>query len=367
MRRVPSLVQVGKFFPPVRGGMETYLGALVKGIDRFGDGRWDTSVLVFNKNFGTREDLYYGARVTRLSLWEHIFSVPFSPSMFLWLRKRRFDVLHLHSPNPTAEMAVLLNPSCRRRLVVSYVSDVVRQRIFFPLYRCLLDRILSAADAVIVSSRGLLENSEGLAGCRDKCRVVPFGIDLDEYPYPSAPAEADPPFVLFVGRLVYYKGVQYLVEAARRLGRWKFVIAGDGPYYATLKMMAEGMEDRVVFTGEVDDMYRASLMRECALLVLPSVARSETFGIVQLEAMACWKPVINTSLPTGVPEVSLDGITGFTVPPCDVDALAEAVDRLMSDSALRSRMGEAARRRVEERFSLERMARETISVYDEVL
>jgi rhamnosyl/mannosyltransferase len=199
-------------------------------------------------------------------------------------------------------------------------------------------------------------------------RVIPFGIDAAEL------AQADPGevgeirrrfggrIVFAAGRLVYYKGFEYLVRAMRGVDG-RLLIAGDGPLRGVLERTAAelGLGDRVTLLGAVPDLrpyYHAA-----DVFALPSVARSEAFGIVQMEAMACGLPVVNTALDTGVPFVSPDGVTGVTIPPADPDALADVLTRLLDDPALRARLGAAGRARVAGELSAGTMARRTLDLY----
>jgi rhamnosyl/mannosyltransferase len=168
--------------------------------------------------------------------------------------------------------------------------------------------------------------------------------------------------VLAVGRLVYYKGFEFLIQAMREVDA-SLIIAGTGPLYSKLRGITSecGLTDRVVFAGDVKDLtpyYHAS-----DVFVLPSVARSEAFGLVQLEAMACRKPVVNTRIPTGISEASIDGLTGLSAQPADPSSLATALNKLLGDPELRYRLGDSARKRVENEFTAERMALETIAIY----
>jgi len=177
-----------------------------------------------------------------------------------------------------------------------------------------------------------------------------------------------PNIVLFVGRLIYYKGAEHLIRAMKDVDG-KLLIVGEGPLEGQLRSLAAelGIEDKVAFLGRIQDREMAAYYHSCDVFVLPSIARSEAFGIVQLEAMACGKPVINTDLPTGVPKVSRNGETGITVPPADPAALTEAINNLLEDSDLRQEYGSNARRRVEERFSIKRMLDDVYRVYEKVL
>jgi rhamnosyl/mannosyltransferase len=174
--------------------------------------------------------------------------------------------------------------------------------------------------------------------------------------------------VLAVGRLIYYKGFEYLVRAMKQV-IGKLVIIGDGPLRSYLERDAHaiGIRDRVFFAGEIQNDSITPYYHAADVFVLPSVARSEAFGIVQLEAMACGKPVVNTQLESGVPFVSVDGVTGITVMPRKSELLATAINCLLDEPQLRARFGEAATRRVRDEFSVEKMASRTLEVYNEAL
>jgi rhamnosyl/mannosyltransferase len=366
-----KVLQIGKFFPPARGGIETVLRFVVEGLAN--SKKYENEVLVFNEKPVTETDVYFGTPVTRLARWEQLFSVPFSPSMYMWLRSRVYDIVHIHIPNPVAAICFMATgPS--KKLVLSYHSDIIKQRLLLKLYAPIQRRLLDRADRIIVSSQTFIDNSPVLSKYEEKCRIVPYGIDPEPFLSPSESdlaerekvrAEYPPDFILFAGRLVYYKGLQFLLQAMKNID-CHLVIAGDGPFFANLKLLATGLKDRVTFTGPVSDKRMRALMASCRFFVFPSISPAETFGLVQLEAMAAGKAVINTSLKTSVPEVSIHGETGITVPPSDVPALSDALNKLVKDDSLCSSYGEAAKRRFLDKFTVSRMAEGISSVYDEL-
>ena len=202
--------------------------------------------------------------------------------------------------------------------------------------------------------------------------IVPYGIDPAAYenrphqtPLQDRLHDKSAKKILFTGRLVYYKGADVLLEAfAKVKSNAELFLAGTGVLEPELKAAAAalGIEKRVHFLGRRMTPELRDMFADCDIFVLPSVANSEAFGIVQLEAMFYGKPVINTALPTGVPLVSLHGETGLTVPPSDADALAAAMDRLLSDDALREQYGKAARERVLKEFLLDTVMKKTRDV-----
>ena len=240
------------------------------------------------------------------------------------------------------------------------------------LYRPVLLRFLRRVDRIIVATPQHIDSSPVLPAFRDKCEVIPYGIEIERFRMSPAAREASDRvrerhgarIVLFVGRLVYYKGVTHLVRAMQQIDA-KLLLVGDGPLKEDLRRAAAdlGVADKVCLLGGLSDDEITAHYHACDVFVLPSVANTEGFGLVQLEAMACGKPVVNTNLPTGVPYVSVDGETGITVPPGDSLAIAAAVNRLLGDPDLRRRLGENGRRRVENGFTRQRMVEKVLDLY----
>jgi glycosyltransferase involved in cell wall biosynthesis len=366
------VLHIGKYYPPVPGGMERVLQLLCEGERGYVDSR----VLVAGLERTTRRDVENGVPVTRAGSLAMIGTVGLSAALPLELRRMQADVTVLHEPNPVALVADFLT---RRRgpLVVYFHSEVVRPRWKYALlYRPFLARVLDRADRIIVASPPIAATATQLAGHRQKCVVIPYGIDLA--PFEMTPAvqsqvaairaESPLPLILFVGRLVPYKGIDVLIRAMVDAPA-RLAIVGDGPLRQSLQQLAIdlGIADRVRVVGGLPDADVIALYHSCRFLVLPSVTRAEAFGMVQIEAMACRKPVISTDLPSGVPWVNRHGETGWVVPPGDVTALHEAMMGLLADSALCDRLGAGARLRVEQEFTSRRMAERTVALYEEVV
>jgi rhamnosyl/mannosyltransferase len=176
-------------------------------------------------------------------------------------------------------------------------------------------------------------------------------------------------FVLFVGRLVYYKGLEYLIEAMVSLPELQLVISGRGPLEGRYRALTKkiGLEDRVHFLGLVDDEELQRLHAASLCFVLPSVFRTEAFGMVLGEAMSYGTPVISTELGTGTSFINQDGKTGFVVPPANAEAIAEKIALLRDDNGLRVELGANAKERVVREFSKEQMIGKTLALYEELL
>ncbi len=361
------VLQVGKFYPPHRGGMESHLQALCGQLRE----HVDVEVLVSSDGRKTTEEVLDSVKVTRVGTLFDFAAAPVCPEAVRRIRESRADLVHIHWPHPTALLAHLASGH-KGRLVITYHSDIVRQKVSAKLFWPVLRRALDRADAIIVASPNYVESSPVLRRFEDKCRVIPFGVPLAQFdrfdPEEAARIRArfGPRIVLGVGRLIYYKGFEHLVRAMKKIDG-HLLIVGEGPLRGALEREAlrAGVSGRVTFLGHVEDV--VPYYHAADVFALSSVARSEAFGIVQLEAMACRKPVVNTALDSGVTFVSVDGVTGLTVPPGDSESLAAALNRLLEDSALNARYGRAARRRVEREFDLEVMGRRTLRLYEEVM
>jgi rhamnosyl/mannosyltransferase len=310
-----------------------------------------------------------GVPVSQLATPLTLRSATICPQVPFAIRSSDADLTHLHMPNPFGAAAYLLS-GYKGPLIVTWHFDVVRQQLLNRLFRPLFNRVMRRAFAVIATSPNLARSSEMLQGLGDRVRIIPYGIDYE--PYDRGDPEAavirqryGPKIVLGVGRLIYYKGWRYLISAMSKVDA-TLLIVGDGPLREELERQAqtEGVAARVHFVGEKAQL--VPYYQACDVFVLSSI-RGEAFGLVQLEAMAAGKPVINTMLDSGVPFVSRDGESGCTVPPHDPKALAAAINRLLGDERLRRHYGRAGRRRVEQEFSVRAMKNSIAKLYFEAL
>lgn len=367
------VLHVYKDFFPILGGIENHLLLLARELSRRQD--MEVEVLVTNTGPRTVVDRFDGLRVTKAARLAEFASTPLSLALWREMGRRAYDIIHLHFPYPPGEMAALRRGRARR-LVLTYHSDVVRQRLILRLYHPLLLRLLSRVDAILATSPNYIETSPYLSPLKEKCTVVPFGVDTSFFQCRSGSEISDrlrgshqPPFVLFVGKFRYYKGLHYLIEAMKEVRKGTLLLVGGGPEEASLRAQVTrlGIEDRVAFLGPVEGSLLPSYYQASQVFALPSCQRAEAFGIVQLEAMACGLPVVSTELGTGTSYVNRHGVTGLVIPPADPAALAGAINQLLGDESLRQAMGRAARERVEAEFTKEQMVERVASVYRQVL
>jgi glycosyltransferase involved in cell wall biosynthesis len=362
-----NVLQLGKFYAPVVGGMETALRDICEQLSP----AVNLHVLVANTIFRTTLDIGT-VPVTRVASLGKLFSCSMAPTFPLWARRFGMDLVHVHLPNPLAELSALLLGH-HVPIIAHFHSDIVRQKRLLKLYRPLLRKFYEKATYIIVPTPKHIEISDFARRHRNKCRLVPYGIplerfDLDESDRRKIAELDDLPAILFVGRLVSYKGVDVLIRAMQGIHA-RLWIAGSGPLEQPLRQLAarEGVADRVRFLGEVSPKEIVAYYHACSVFVLPSVTNAEMFGIVQLEAMACRKPVISSNLATGVSWVNQHMKTGLLVPPGNIAELANAIQYLLANPGLREEMGEAGRQRVMQTFTSAKMAAGILDVYGEAL
>jgi rhamnosyl/mannosyltransferase len=367
-----DVLHATKFYYPKVGGIEWVVQQLAEGVADAGE---TARVLATVEKGNGNRTVINNVQVTKASSIGVALSVPVAPTYPLHLRRasRDADIVHFHLPDPlsvTSQVSVGRNTPIK---IATYHNDIARQANLLKAYRPVLNQFLRNLDQILVTSPRLRDNSPFLEPYKQKCTVIPLSIDLDEYeeydgPDFSVPVSGERPVLLFVGRLIYYKGLKYLIDAMIDVDA-DLLIAGKGPLREDLEARVNevGVTDKVSFLGYVDDE-KLHYCFDCAdLFVLPSIASSEGFGIVQLQAMAYGTPVVNTNLPTGVPWVSIDGETGRTVSPKDSAALADGINDLLTDPNRREMYGENARARVREEFSRNQMIERTREVYDQLL
>jgi len=355
------------FDPPVSGGIERHM-ALSCRFQR----QWaEVQALTCGRRIATRNVDHDGTSVKEVGEWGRFQGAPFSVVFPWYLRRAQADVVVVHTPNPTAELSCLL-VRYSGLLAVRYHSDVVRQARAMRYYGPFQQRFLQRADLILPTSEIYQHSSASLAPFLDKCRVVPLGLVPEDFAppepeiIPALKARYGGPFVLFTGRHRYYKGLNWLVEAAKYIDA-PVVIAGEGPERGALEKLARSLGVPVHFPGHLDHADLVAHLHACELLVFPSVERSEAFGMSIMEAHCCGKAVVATELGTGVEFINQHGKTGLNVPPRDGLALAEAVSRLLDDPAERIAMGTYAAARIRSDFNAETLARQEFDFYQAAL
>lgn len=366
------VLQVTKFFPPVRGGIETASYELTEGINRIGI---RADVLCANESPATiHERSPMGYDIVRAGRWFQWMSTSISPALISEAASlaKRYDIVHVHMPDPMAAYA-LWKVRPKVPIVVHWHSDVVRQRFGKRLYEPLQSWLVRRADALIATTQIYSESSDSLRPWADKVHAIPIGISDPlprSHPDRVAAVRARYPgkkIVLAVGRTIYYKGFDVLIRAARHLPEdTQVLIGGFGQLFeqCSRQIRELGLGNRVQMLGLLSDQDLIDHHAAADVFCLPSTARSEAFGIAMLEAMAMGKPVVSADIQgSGVSWVNRDGVTGLTVPVGEAEPLAQALGRLLADPVLAARLGSAARRRYLEAFTADDVARQVADLY----
>jgi len=351
-----QILEINKFYYPWVGGVETIVKDIAEDLN--GSDGLTVDVLACQVKGARDEETINGIKVYRAASWGKSLGMPLSLDFFRWLREieNDYDALLFHFPFPLAALAIPFLQN--KNVFILYHSDIVRQKISRLFFLPFINASLDKAKKIIISSRRLLAHSPALSERQEKCAIIPFGVDINHFRLTEEIKEQaenikqqySSPLLLSVGRLVYYKGYKYLIAAIKNVNAHLLII-GSGPQEEDLKTLIKiyKLENKISLIKFVDDLrpYYAA----CDIFILPSIADSEAFGLVQIEAMAYAKPVINTNLKTGAAEVSLDGLSGLTVAPRNPAALTAAINRILSDPELKNRLGKAARLRVETIFN----------------
>ncbi len=362
------ILHVYKDYFPVLGGIENHVKALAEAQTAAGH---QVTVLVCNRGPRAIEEKINGVRVIKVGRVTTLASMPISPGFPRALRSLRPDITHLQAPYPAGEVAQWLAGQ-GRPYVVSYQADVTRpeQRAIMRVYNPLFRRILRGAGRVLATSPNFAASSPYLRAVAERVCIVPLGIDVARFAPARAASAARPFTLLFVGALRHYKGVDDLICALPHLSpKTRLLLAGDGPKRVEWETLgaALGLRERVTFLGQVGDDALPGLYHSADMFALPSNSPAESFGTVLVEAMASGLPCVTTEVGSGTSYVVQHNVTGFVVPPRSPEALADALQRLAADAALRARMGAAGRERALREFTLETMVRRVEEVYREVL
>lgn len=359
-----EILHIYKDYYPVVGGIENHIKTLAEG--QVANGH-KVTVLVCSPYYKSSEEILNGVKIIKAGRLATIASMPLSIAQPLALTRLTPDIVHIQSPFPLGELA---NWFIRKgkTTVITYQSDVVRQKGLLKFYGPLLRRVLCNADRIIVTSHSYMEISPWLLPVRGKCDVIPLGIDISRFVL-SRHNNTAAPMLLFVGRLRYYKGLDTLLRAMISLPDVQLSVVGDGPMKENWQMLAKelGLDERVNFVGNVEDRDLPDWYKRADIFVLPSNSRAEAFGLVLLEAMASGLPCITTELGTGTSWIVQNGKTGLVVLPSNPQALAEAITSLLQDPPRRKMMGQAGRARVEQYFSSRQMILKVEALYERLI
>lgn len=355
------------YYPETMGGIEQVIFQIAQGGKKHG---FSSEVLYLSDRGAARNETVGNHLTHRSKLDLHVASTGFSLSAFKEFSElaKEADVVHYHFPWPYMDLVHFASRHGRPS-VVSYHSDIVKQKMLLKLYQPLMNRFLSSVDCIVASSPNYAQSSPVLTRFKDKVEIIPYGLDRATYPAVDQQKLAywrnkvGEKFFLFVGALRYYKGLDYLLQAASTT-RLPVVILGRGHLEQELKEHASRLGlSNVHFLGGLEDEDKAALLTLCHAFVFPSHLRSESFGISLLEAAMYGKPLISCEIGSGTTYINIANETGLVVPPRDSVALAQAMTVLWQNEEMAAEMGQRAMQRYEAVFSAETMVKAYAAVY----
>lgn len=359
------------YLPDSFGGVEQVIYQLASSTTRMGV---DNTVLCISKGQESTIDYTPEARVVRCPTHFEKASTPISFTIFHEYSRciKEADVVHYHFPYPVQDLLHLMYGG-KKPSLVTYHSDIIRQKNLKKLYKPLMQRFLAAVDVIVATSENYFHTSDVLKRYEHKVRVIPLGIDEDCYPQvdeanrQSWRERVGEGFFLFIGVLRYYKGLTYLLKAVKDRPNHRIVIAGGGPMEAELKAEAQALGlSNIEFVGWISELDKVSLLSLCSAVVFPSHLRAEAFGVTLLEGAMFGKALLSTEIGTGTSYVNLHNVTGLTTPPADPDAIRAALDRFAADPEQTKQFGVNAQERYRRLFTAESMTRDYYAIYTEL-
>lgn len=368
-----KVLQIGKFYP-LQGGIEKVMYDLWKGLTQRGV-ECDMLCAANQKKHGLELVTDYGNLICTKT-WFKLAATMISPEMIIALKRscRQYDIIHIHHPDPMACVAL----ACSRykgKVVLHWHSDILKQKTLLSFYNPLLQWLVRRADIIVGTTPIYVEHSSFLTHSQHKVSYLPIGIKrivpIQEQVEQIKKRYPGKRIIYSLGRLVEYKGYEYLIEAARYLDdNCVVLIGGDGPLKRTLqqKIVKEGLAEKVKLLGFISNDEFASYFGACDLFCLSSIWKTEAFAIVQVEAMSCGKPIVATKIEgSGVAWVNKDGFSGINVEPCDAKQLASVIRLILSDRQQYTAFAENARKRYESLFTQERMIDNCLAIYRRIL
>lgn len=368
-----KILQIGKFYP-IRGGIEKVMFDITMGLSQK---QVYCDMLCASAEGQLPGDIRLNeyARIFCVPTWKKVASTMLAPAMIFRLRKiqKEYDVIHIHHPDPMACLALFLS-GYKGPVVLHWHSDILKQKMLLRCYRPLQDWLLRRADVIVGTTSVYVEESPFLQKVQDKIYSIPIGVDevrpTSELVRQIRQKYAGKKIIFSLGRLVEYKGYEYLIRAARRLNDdYIVLIGGKGPLQTYLQALIEelGITDKVKLIGFVRDDELSGYFGACDVFCLSSIWKTEAFAIVQIEAMSCGKPVIATNIPeSGVSWVNVDFFSGINVEPEDSESLTQVITTILSDNCLYDRLSRGARQRYESMFTKELMIERCLNLYQKI-
>ncbi|MEM4347012.1 MAG: glycosyltransferase [Candidatus Altiarchaeota archaeon] len=373
-----KILQITKYFYPHSGGIENNVLGISEGlVER------KHKVIVLSSNFpkSAKYEIYHGVEIHRSRILFTVFRDPFALGMLINLLKKDYDLIHLHLPDPFSSFFAFFASIIRKKpLIVTYHADIIKEGLHYKIlkffYGFFQEVLLKHSKVIIATSPNYVNESEILRKFINKIEIIPNFVDEKKFS-PEINLEklrkvkekyslTNKKVILFVGRLVPYKGISYLIEAfkevKKKIKNAKLVISGSGPLEKKLKEKSRGVDDITFINANADEL--PLIFRSADVFVLPSITRQEAFGIALLEAMSSGVACISTKI-SGMPFVL--GDAGILVEPKNSKQLSEAIISILSNKTFANELGKKARIRVEENFTKDKVVGKLINLYERVL
>ena len=364
-----KILQLGKFYP-IRGGVEKVMFDLMLGLSIEGV-ECDMLCAAYQEKGFTRV-MSNKSKLMVVNTVREVAATMIAPSMVLKLKQiaKNYDIIHVHHPDPMAAFALLCS-GYKGKVVLHWHSDILKQKSLLKLYMPIQKWLINRADVIVGTTPVYVKESPYLQEVQHKVTYLPIGVCHLESPIKQVMdlrrKYLGKHIVFSLGRLVPYKGFAYLIEAAKHLDdNYMVLIGGTGPLRDELQAQIEtlGLQDRVKLLGYVSDVELPAYFEACDLFCMSSVMKTEAFGIVQIEAMSCGKPVVATKIPeSGVSWVNQDGVSGLNAEPCDAEDLAKCIRGILADENDYARFSKGALDRYKTVFTQEQMIHKCLDIY----
>jgi glycosyltransferase involved in cell wall biosynthesis len=372
-----KILQLGKFYPPSTGGIETVMYDITEVLNNSDDIICD--VLCSNKDFTYKENFINNYKVMRTKTLGVYFSTSITFQIIFKLKKiiTQYDIIHIHLPDPMANLALLCVNTDKQKIILHWHSDIIKQKYLLKLYEPLQNWMMKKADKIIATTPKYIEESKYLQKYKEKCVSIPIGIDENKLISNSSKVKElkeiykNKKIIFSLGRLVYYKGFEYLIKSSEYLDdNYIILIGGSGHLKEQLKNIINynQLQGKVKLLGRVEDDELGSYYDACDIFCLPSIIKTEAFGIVQIEAMSFTKPIVTTKIDgSGVDWVNEHKVSGINVDIKNPEALAKAFRAVLGDENKYNKYCQNARTRFENLFLRKKMVNSIIDLYKEVL
>lgn len=368
-----KILQLGKFYPPNIGGIETVMFDITELLNTK---NIKCDVLCSNDTYKYSEEIINNYTVYRTKTFGKYFSTSITPQMIWKLKEivNNYDIIHVHLPDPMASLALFFINPRKQKIVLHWHSDIIKQKFLLKLYEPLQNWLMKKSDVIIATTPKYMQESKYLQKHKNKCVSIPIGIDSDRLQYIDEEINSlkkiyNKKHIIFsLGRLAYYKGFKYLIESAKYLSDdFIILIGGNGELKSELEdfIKKERLENKVKLLGRIEDNKLGNYYKLCDIFCLPSIIKSEAFGVVQIEAMSFGKPIVATSIEgSGVDWVNKHKISGVNVEVKNAKSLAIAFETIMVDNETYDFYSKNAIDRFNTYFKRENMVDKIIKVYE---